>query len=45
MKYDFGGYATRNDLTCTDGRVIKKMLSSHRMDKQFRWFGITITMM
>ena len=24
MKYDFGGYATRNDLTCTDGRVIKK---------------------
>lgn len=24
MKYDFGGYATRNDLTCIDGRVIKK---------------------
>ena len=24
MKYDFGGWATRNDLTCTDGRVIKK---------------------
>lgn len=24
MKYDFGGYATRNNLTCTDGRVIKK---------------------
>ena len=24
MKYDFGGYATRNDLTSTDGRVIKK---------------------
>lgn len=24
MKYDFGGYATRNDLTCSDGRVIKK---------------------
>lgn len=23
-KYDFGGYATRNDLRCSDGRVIKK---------------------
>ena len=23
-KYDFGGYATKNDLTCTDGRVILK---------------------
>lgn len=24
MKYDFGGWATRNDLLCADGRVIKK---------------------
>lgn len=24
MKYDFGGWATRNDLQCSDGRVIKK---------------------
>lgn len=24
MKYDFGGWATRNDLQCVDGRVIKK---------------------
>lgn len=24
MKYDFGGWATRNDLQCDDGRVIKK---------------------
>ena len=24
MKYDFGGYATRNDIECTDGRVIRK---------------------
>nr|DAM43234.1 MAG TPA: major capsid protein [Caudoviricetes sp.] len=24
MKYDFGGYATRNDLKCSDGRVIKR---------------------
>lgn len=24
MKYDFGGWATRNDLLCTDGRTIRK---------------------
>lgn len=24
MKYDFGGYATKNDVRCTDGRVIKQ---------------------
>lgn len=24
MKYDFGGWATRNDLECADGRIIKK---------------------
>ena len=24
MKYDFGGYATMNDLQCSDGRVIRK---------------------
>lgn len=24
MKYDFGGYATRNDLKCSDGRTIRK---------------------
>lgn len=24
MKYDFGGYATRNDVECSDGRVIRK---------------------
>lgn len=23
-KYDFGGYATRNDLECADGRIIRK---------------------
>ena len=23
MKFDFSGYATKNDLLCTDGRVIK----------------------
>lgn len=24
MGYDFGGYATKNDLTCGDGRIIRK---------------------
>lgn len=24
MKYDFGGYATKNDLQCSDGRTIRK---------------------
>ena len=24
MEYDFGGYATRNDIECSDGRVIRK---------------------
>lgn len=24
VKYDFGGYATRNDIKCTDGRTIRK---------------------
>lgn len=24
MRYDFGGYATKNDLRCSDGRVIRK---------------------
>ncbi len=23
-KYDFSGYATKNDLTCSDGRTIKQ---------------------
>lgn len=29
MKYDFSGWATRNDLTCSDGRVIKKDAFKH----------------
>ena len=24
MKYDFGGYVTRNDLKCSDGRIIRR---------------------
>ena len=23
MKYDFGGYATKNDIECSDGRIIR----------------------
>mgnify|MGYP002863062262 CR=1 FL=1 len=29
MKYDFSGWATRNDLVCSDGRVIKKDAFKH----------------
>lgn len=28
-KYDFSGYATKNDLRCTDGRVIKRDAFAH----------------
>lgn len=28
-KYDFSGYATRNDLLCTDGRIIRKDAFKH----------------
>ena len=27
--YDFSGYATRNDLTCSDGRIIRKNAFAH----------------
>lgn len=29
MKYDFGGYATKNDIKCTDGRIIRKDAFKH----------------
>ena len=29
MKYDFSGYATKNDLKCSDGRTIKKDAFKH----------------
>jgi len=29
MRYDFSGYATKNDLKCSDGRVIKKDAFKH----------------
>lgn len=37
---DFSGYATRNDLACGDGRVIRKMHFRITMDVQSRLFGI-----
>ena len=27
MKYDFSGYATRNDLKCSDGRTIRAIVA------------------
>lgn len=33
LEFDFGGYATKNDLQCTDGRVIGKDAFKHH-DKQ-----------
>lgn len=29
MNYDFGGYATKNDIVCTDGRVIRANAFKH----------------
>ena len=29
MVYDFGGWATRNDLICADGRTIKRDAFKH----------------
>ena len=29
MKYDFSGYATKNDLECSDGRIIRKDAFKH----------------
>lgn len=29
MKYDFGGYATKNDIVCTDGRIIRANAFKH----------------
>jgi hypothetical protein len=33
-KYDFSGYATKNDLKCTDGRVIRKDAFKHQDGKK-----------
>jgi len=34
MKYDFSGYATKNDLKCSDGRVIKRDAFKHNDGKK-----------
>lgn len=41
MKYDFGGWATRNDLQCADGRVIKKdaFKGQKLYDNGYRTYG------
>lgn len=33
-KYHFGGYATRNDIVCTDGRIIRKDAFKHNHGKK-----------
>lgn len=33
-KYDFGGYATKNDMICTDGRIIRHGAFSHQNRKR-----------
>lgn len=37
---DFSGYATRNDLACGDGRVIRKNAFSDNDGRTVRLFGI-----
>ena len=34
MKYDFSGWATRNDLMCSDGRIIRKDAFKHNDGQQ-----------
>lgn len=34
LKYDFSGWATRNDLTCSDGRIIRKDAFKHNDGQQ-----------
>lgn len=41
--YDFGGYATRNDLLCEDGRTIKKDAFKDNDGTTVPLIGITIT--
>lgn len=39
-KYDFGGWATKANMKCSDGRVIKKMHSQNAMVLPCHWCGI-----
>lgn len=34
LKYDFSGWATRNDLTCSDGKIIRKNAFKHNDGQQ-----------
>ena len=33
-KYDFSGWATKNDLKCSDGRIIRKDAFKHNDGKE-----------
>lgn len=39
-KFDFSGWATKNDLQCSDGRVIRHNAFRDNDGKLFRSFGI-----
>ena len=40
QKWDFSGWATRNDLHCSDGRTIRRDAFKDCDGKQYRSFGI-----
>lgn len=40
VNYDFVGWATRNDLRCSDGRTIRRDALEIAMAKEYLWFGI-----
>ena len=44
MRYDFSGWATRNDLKCSDGRTIRKDAFKSN-DGQTVWSGTISTTM
>lgn len=42
-KYDFSGWVTRNDLKCSDGRIIRRDAFKHNDVMSYRWYGIIST--
>lgn len=44
MDYDFSGWATRNNIECSDGRTIMKDAFKDNDGQKFHWFGIINTM-
>lgn len=45
MRYDFSGWATRNDLKCSDGRTIRKDAFKSNDGRRSRWSGTISTTM